>query len=167
MPRILAAAWLFLHPEDYGLEFPSYRAERTVLVVERDIAIDELAICLGQVHGNRNGWFRTLRNLNPRLEPGERIPAGGSLTVPAILADPYRERCVEGELLERARKLHDANYPDGDELVPYVVQRGDTLGRIASRFRCSSVGELADINRIRPPRYVIHVGQRLTVPGRG
>jgi len=164
VPRVLAAAWLFLHPEDYGLEFPSYRTERATLRVEQDIAIDELGICLGQAQDNRNGWFRTLRNLNPRLEPGERVPAGGSLIVPAILIDAYHERCLDGELWARARKLHDANFPDGDELVPYVVRSGDTLGRIASRFRCASVAELADINRIRPPRYVIHVGQVLSVP---
>ncbi len=164
VPRVLAAAWLFLHAEDYNLEFSSYRTERVPLVVEQDIAIDELAICLGQAHGNRNGWFRTLRNLNPPLEPGERVPAGETIVVPGILVDTYRESCLQGEILARARKLHDANYPDGSEMVPYVVQTGDTLGRIAGRFSCSSVAELADINRIRPPRYVIHVGQVLNVP---
>ena len=49
-------------------------------------------------------------------------------------------------------------------MIPYTVRRGDTLGRIASRFRCASVGEIADINRIRAPRYVIREGQTLRIP---
>ena len=28
-----------------------------------------------------------------------------------------------------------------------------------------STGELADLNGVRPPNYVIHPGQRITVPG--
>jgi len=66
--------------------------------------------------------------------------------------------------MARARVLHDANYPDGSELIPYIVRRGDTLGKIASRHRCVSVGELAALNNIRPPRYVIRVGQQLKIP---
>jgi membrane-bound lytic murein transglycosylase D len=163
VPRVLAAAWLFLHPEDYNLEWPTYPTEKTTLVLREEIALGELTICLGQEQ-NPDGWFRTLRNLNPRLEPGERIEAGEEITVPAILVPIYEENCLEGELMARARVLHDANYPDGSELIPYIVRRGDTLGKIASRHRCVSVGELAALNNIRPPRYVIRVGQRLKIP---
>jgi membrane-bound lytic murein transglycosylase D len=163
VPRILAAAWLFLHPEDYNLEFPTYKTETTDLVIQYDIALGELTICLGQEQ-NPHGWFRTLRNLNPRLEPGERIEAGASIRVPSILVAVYEKYCFEGEITERARELHDANYPDEPELIIYTVRRGDTLGRIASRHRCTSVQELAAMNSVRPPRYVIHVGQRLKIP---
>jgi membrane-bound lytic murein transglycosylase D len=166
VPRVLAAAWLFLHPEHYNLEFPSYDTRKTALRLQSDIAIGELTICLGQEH-NPQGWFRTLRNLNPRLGPGERIEAGEEIIVPAVVAEIYPERCLEGEVLERARKLHDANYPDEEEMVPYVVRRGDTLGKIASRHRCVSVGELAALNGIRAPRYVIRVGQELKIPNCG
>jgi membrane-bound lytic murein transglycosylase D len=163
VPRILAAAWLFLHAEDYNLEFPPYETDKTDLVIQQDIAIGELTICLGQKH-NPAGWFRTLRNLNPRLEPGERIEAGESIRVPSILVPIYEENCLEGEIVERARELHDANYPDEPELIIHTVRRGDTLGRIASRHRCASIQEIAAINKVRPPRYVIHVGQRLKIP---
>ena len=40
----------------------------------------------------------------------------------------------------------------------------DTLGRIASRFPCVNVRELAAVNNIRPPRYLIRTGQRLRIP---
>ncbi|MDX1389012.1 MAG: transglycosylase SLT domain-containing protein, partial [Acidobacteriota bacterium] len=163
VPRVLAAAWLFLHPEDYDLEFPILDVRKAMLRVEDDIAIGELAVCLGQEH-NANGWFRTLRNLNPRLGPGERVEAGEEIVVPEILLEVYERRCLDGDLLARARELHDANYPDGGEMIPYVVQRGDTLGKIASRHRCVSVGELAAINGIRAPKYVIRVGQNLQIP---
>jgi membrane-bound lytic murein transglycosylase D len=162
VPRVLAAAWLFLNPEDYNLDWPSLETETTQLIVQKDISLGELTVCIGQVE-NRNGWFRTLRNLNPRLNPGERVKAGERIEIPAILVPFYESRCLDGELLERAQLLHEANYPYG-EMIAYVVQPGDTLGRIASRFRCASVRDLAAINNIRPPRYVIRVGQRLRIP---
>jgi membrane-bound lytic murein transglycosylase D len=163
VPRILAAAWLFLHAEDYNLVFPPVDTTTTSLELKTDMAINELSVCLGQ-EGNPNGWFRTLRNLNPRLEPGERVEAGKTIEVPAAVVPIYEERCLEGELLARARELHEANYPPEPEMAVYVVRPGDTLSRIASRFRCASMGEIAAINGIRPPRYVIRVGQTLRIP---
>ena len=50
-------------------------------------------------------------------------------------------------------------------MIVYTVRRGDTLNKIASRHRCAGVREIASINGIRPPRYVIRVGQQLKVPG--
>ena len=44
------------------------------------------------------------------------------------------------------------------------VRRGDTLGRIASRYRCVSINQLAAINGIRPPRYMIRIGQLVKIP---
>jgi membrane-bound lytic murein transglycosylase D len=163
VPRILAAAWLFLHPEDYNLEFPAIDSATAMLELEADIAINELSICLGQ-EGKPDGWFRTLRNLNPRLGPGERVEAGKQIEVPVSLVSVYEERCLEGDYLARARELHEANYPPEPEMIFYTVRRGDTLGRIASRYRCASMSEIAAINRVRGPRYVIRVGQTLKIP---
>jgi len=123
-----------------------------------------LTVCLGQT-GSSDGWFRTLRNLNPRLDPGQRVEAGESLVVPESLVPIYEQRCTGGEVVARARELHDANYPETPEMQQYVVRSGDTLGKIASRHRCVSLNELASLNRIRPPRYVIRVGQRIKIPG--
>ncbi len=164
VPRILAAAWLFLHPEEYGLEFPRHDTALTELDVRRDTTLSELTICLGQT-GNPRGWFRTLRNLNPRIEPADAIEAGATLTVPVGLVPLYEERCVEdSELLARARELHEANYSDQREMIRYTVRRGDTLGSIASRYSCASLAEIAALNEVRPPRYVISVGQTLRIP---
>ena len=67
--------------------------------------------------------------------------------------------------MQIARVLHDADYPATPEVIRYTVQRGDSLAMIALEHR-SSVQELAELNRIRPPRYTIHPGQQLTVPAR-
>ena len=162
-PRILAATWLFLHPEDYNLEFPVYQNELTELILKRAASLGELTICLGQVE-SANGWFRTLRNLNPRLSPGERAEAGATITIPKLLVPYYEERCVGGDLVETAFELHEANYPYG-KMEIYIVRRGDTLWRIASRYRCVTTQELAEVNNVRAPRYVIKVGQQLRIPG--
>lgn len=163
VPRVLAAAWLFLHPEDYNLDFPELDTTIAELEVREPIALGELSVCLGQ-ELSPDGWFRVLRNLNPRLGPGERVEAGETIRVPEQLLPVYEERCASGEVLERARTLHDANYPDEPEMIVYTVRRGDTLGRIASRFRCASVGVIAEINNVRAPRYIINVGQQLKIP---
>jgi membrane-bound lytic murein transglycosylase D len=163
VPRILAAAWLFLHPDDYSLRFPLLDTERAELVLQQPMSIGELTVCFGQKE-NPDGWFRTLRNLNPKLEPGDRIEAGETVRVPKVVAQAYEDRCLDGELLVRARELHEANYPPEPEMIPYIVRQSDTLGRIASRYGCVSMGELAEINRIRPPRYMIRVGQMLKIP---
>ena len=93
VPRVLAAAWLFLHPERYGLELPSAPTEKVDLTLEREISLSELSVCLGQA-GNPGGWFRTLRNLNPRLKPARRSKAGSRIEIPSVLARTYAERCV-------------------------------------------------------------------------
>jgi len=161
VPRVLAAAWLFMHPEDYSLQFPNYLNESTSIRVDQDISISELSICLGQEQPHSRGWFRTLRNLNPRLGPGERVKAGEEIELPSVLVSVYKEKCTSGLLIERARLMHDANYP---EVITYVVVNGDSLGKIASKFRCATVSQIAAMNNIRGPRYLIRAGRRLRIP---
>jgi len=164
VPKILAAAILFLHPEDYGLDLPPIEATTTAVRLGDAISIAELTVCLGQ-RGNRDGWYRTLRNLNPRLDPGERVPSLGTIEMPASVVPDYAQRCVgDSRWLALARDLHDADYPERPDTLDYTVRRGDTLATIAARHRVS-VRELASANRLDAPDYVIHVGQRLTVPG--
>ncbi len=167
VPRVLAAAWLFLQPERYGLELEVIDPTTTTLEPRSPIALDELAICLAETGDRPDGWFRTLRNLNPQLGPGDRVEPGTQLIVPTVLATAYEELCLDGELLAETHLMHDANYPERPEMIPYTVRRGDTLGRIAERFHCVSVRELAAVNNIRPPRYLVRAGQRLQIPACG
>jgi len=163
VPEVLAAVWLFLHPEEYGLDFPTLEATSTTIRTEKAISLDELTVCLGQT-GNPRGWYRTLRNLNPRLRGGERVPALGKVVLPTVLVEVHAERCVgDAPQLRLARELHAAAHPERPDATEYTVRRGDTLAAIASRHRVS-LRDLATKNQLSPPSYVIHVGQRLTVP---
>jgi membrane-bound lytic murein transglycosylase D len=175
VPMVLAAAWLFLHPEDYGLEFPKFDARRGEISLARAASINELAVCMGQF-GNPRGWFRTLRNLNPGYEADTRIDVGTKLDVPEAAAKAYAARCRSGLMAQTAAELNAARPPAsaGSAWVAssgsgssggrtHVVRKGETLHAIARRFGCG-LPAVAQANGLRPPRYTIRAGQRLRVP---
>ena len=163
VPQVLAAAWLFLHPDDYGLAWPTYDGEVAELTLATEISLSELSICLGNSE-IYNGWFRALRNLNAHLNPGERLPPGAVIRAPQPVVTLYPERCEDETVLAQAADLRDASESRESDLVPYMVRQGDTLGVIARRYRCVSLKELAALNDIRPPRYLIRAGKTLKVP---
>jgi membrane-bound lytic murein transglycosylase D len=163
VPGVLAAAWIFLHQEQYGLRPPVEEAGATEIVLGADVSIGELTICLG-TEGNPRGWFRTLRNLNPRRKGDQRIAAGEKMRLPSMLVPRYVQECVgDAPLLARARVLHDASYGKAD-VTEYPVKDGDTLDTIADAIGCATVRRLAGMNGIKGPSYDLRVGQRLTVP---
>jgi membrane-bound lytic murein transglycosylase D len=180
VPMVMAAAWLFLHPDDYGVVFPKFDATPTTLTLEHDASINEIAVCMGQF-GNPRGWFRTLRNLNPRTEADKRIAAGTVLEVPKAAADAYAARCRSGLMVQRSVELHEARMPAGATAPmvasrgyssgsgkgsTHLVRKGETLHSIARRFGCG-VEPVAAANGLRGPKYMIRVGQRLHVPSCG
>jgi membrane-bound lytic murein transglycosylase D len=174
VPSVLAAAWLFLHPESYNLRFPKIDTTEGSITLKRPVSLDELTVCLGSTNGMNEGWFRTLRNLNPRLDPHVTQPAGISLQVPKPLERVYAARCVDGPWPILARDLHTAVVPVVDAPVSapsrpaahrtrsYKVRRGDTLVSIVRKLHCSSVQEIGEMNGIS--RLHIKVGQVLKVP---
>jgi membrane-bound lytic murein transglycosylase D len=174
VPMVLAAAWLFLHPERYHLSFPHLDAKPAAIALAAATSIDELTICLGQ-DGNTNGWFRTLRNLNPAYEPQQALPAGTRIELPARLVPVYAKSCTSGKWVELASDLHSAAVPlapPGARMAKaprssaarsYVVRKGETLGAIGRKTGCG-VGELARVNHIRGPAYAVRPGQTLQVP---
>ncbi len=108
VPMVIAAAWLFLHPKQYGLKFPRVNPKPTALQLARTTSINELTICLGN-GGTRDGFQRTLRNLNPRYQPDAYIPAGTMLKVNTRIASLYRRYCDEGPRAELSRALVNAS----------------------------------------------------------
>jgi membrane-bound lytic murein transglycosylase D len=163
VPMVLAAAWLFMHPEEYRLEFPEVDTRAGSITLRREAALSELAVCLGQ-SGSRAGWFRVLRNLNAHVNPSERQPAGTKVALPASLVGVYERDCVDGPYQDLAASLHSSKRPAAPQLRTYVVQRGDTLSSIARSLRCANVRQIADLNNVTPPRYLLRVGQRLQIP---
>jgi membrane-bound lytic murein transglycosylase D len=164
VPKVLAAAWLFLHPEDYGLSFPQVDPRIAELRLSMPASLGELAMCFGQTPDQPAGWFRTLRNLNPKIQAKDRLPAGASVRVPVRLQPVYAERCLQPDLRNRLAGLHDARYPEGPQVVVYKVRRGDTLASLARTSRCSGVADIARLNDIAGPGYAIRVGQTLKLP---
>ncbi len=104
VPMVIAAAWLFLHPRQYGIEFPKVNVQPTALKLARDTSIYELTICLGN-GGTRDGFMRALRNLNPRYEPEAWIPAGTTLKANTRIVSLYTRYCVNGPRADLARTL--------------------------------------------------------------
>lgn len=171
VPAVLAAAWLFLHPDSYNLHFPKIDGVPGSITLKRPASISELTICLGSAGGMEQGWFRTLRNLNPRLDPQASQPAGSELQVPKELEQAYATRCVDGPWPILANDLHTAVVPVVQSAPPkpeprthsrYVVRRGDTLSGIVHKLGCSDVHAVADLNDIKHHR--LHPGQVLQLP---
>ncbi len=108
VPMVIAAAWLFLHPKQYGLEFPKVSTQPASFRLARPASIYELTICLGN-GGTRDGYMRALRNLNPRYEADAWIPAGTTLRGTRDIASLYTRHCVSGPRADLARTLVTAD----------------------------------------------------------
>jgi membrane-bound lytic murein transglycosylase D len=108
VPAVIAAAWLFLHPKKYGLEFPRIDTTPGSFTVARTTSINELTICLGN-GGTRDGYFRVLRNLNPRFEASEGIAQGTVMRAPKRVAALYTRNCIQGPRAALAQELGRAN----------------------------------------------------------
>ena len=106
VPMVIAAAWLYLHPSEYGLRFPrAWGAGRPAQIqLKRATSLNELGICLGNARGT-NGYLRHLRNLNPRHTPSTWLPQGTTLNVSTTIATLYHRHCVSGKRAEIARQL--------------------------------------------------------------
>jgi membrane-bound lytic murein transglycosylase D len=171
VPSVLAAAWLFQHPESYNLHFPKIDGAPGSVILKRPASLSELTVCLGSAGGMSDGWFRTLRNLNPKLDPQVAQPAGARLALPKRLEGVYASRCVDGPWPILAADLHHAAVPVVTAPVAppvaasashYKVRRGDSLISIVRKLRCSSVQEVSEMNDLKHHR--IRAGQVLKLP---
>ncbi|HZH43936.1 MAG TPA: transglycosylase SLT domain-containing protein [Lysobacter sp.] len=104
VPMVIAAAWLYLHPKEYGLTFPKVEPKPAPLKLARPSSIYELTICLGN-GGTREGFMRALRNLNPRYQADSYLPAGTVLNATTKMVGLYNRHCVDGRRAELARQL--------------------------------------------------------------
>lgn len=193
VPAVLAAAWLYLHPEDYGLTLPKLDYTPASFALQRASSINELTICLGNPH-NQFGWFRVLRNLNPHYEPAQFIAQGTMLRAPKKLVESYQANCLGGARSDMARTLVQARKapvfatpavasldereaPDNPEALAtgnsatgvkhngkYTVQSGETLMMIMRQFDCD-LRRLISENDLSPPDYIIKPGQEIKLAG--
>lgn len=177
VPMVLAATWLFLHPERYNLEFPEIDRRPGSIELTAPATLTELSVCFGSEGNLYDGWFRALRNLNPALDPQKRLPIGTRLEVPAPLQQAYAGKCGGGRWADLAKSLNAATVAvrpaQGVAYVnpasaarTYVVRSGDSLAAIARKSGCGAnqVREIARLNNIHAPHYRIKTGQRLRLP---
>ena len=194
VPMVIAAAWLFLHPKEYGIRWPRVSTRPATIRLAQPASIYELTICLGN-YGSRDGYMRALRNLNPRWEADSTIPAGSTINATARIAWLYRFNCTGGKRAELAKQLVASNVqsavvrigpmtnpgdaaasvPTQDAAPPpkpvkpakpktHKVQRGETLTSIARKFDCD-LRDFAKANKLKAPKYAIRPGQALKLDG--
>ncbi len=191
VPMVIAAAWLYLHPRDYGIQWPRVSTRPATIRLAQPTSIYELTICLGN-SGSRDGYMRALRNLNPRWDADSPMPAGTALNATARIATLYERYCTTGRRRAAlARQLAVSNVQSAlvrigpmssttaaaSVLAPpppkpvrpvqpksYKVQRGDTLSSIARKLECD-IGNIARANKLKAPKYSIRPGQSLSLQG--
>ena len=108
VPMVIAAAWLFLHPKEYGIRWPSVSTRQSSISLAQPASLYELTICLGN-WGSRDGYLRALRNLNPRWSADEQLPAGTTLNATFRISWLYRFNCAHGNRLAMAKQLMASN----------------------------------------------------------
>ncbi|TAN04324.1 MAG: LysM peptidoglycan-binding domain-containing protein [Rhodanobacteraceae bacterium] len=180
VPMVLAAAWLFLHPQRYNLHFPKVDGAPGYVNITQAASLNELAVCLGDDDGARYGWYRTLRNLNPQMDPSQLQPLNTRINLPKFLEGAYQRSCTGGRWVTLASQLQNAQLPTPPVQVAadpppsrssrhgsaghYTVRKGDTLYSIARRFHCDGVHDLIRGNHLHAASD-LRVGKRLRLEG--
>jgi membrane-bound lytic murein transglycosylase D len=150
VPRFLATLYIIQDPGKYGMDLgevePPESYER--VTVEKQMRLKDIA-------GTMELSDKAVEDLNPELRYKVTPPSSYELKVP-------RER---GRILLARLDRIPSYSPPKSEYGYHQVRRGDTLSKLAARYR-TSVRAIASANRIRT-NSVIHVGQRLKIPGKG
>ncbi len=133
VPMVIAAAWIFLHPREFGVQFPKVDAHPATLKLVRTASIYELTVCLGN-SGSRDGYMRALRNLNPRYEAETWIPAGTVLNATTRIAGLYARYCSGGPRTDLAHALVTAD-------INAAISRGVPQGTV-------SVGDVTQVEGV-------------------
>ncbi len=120
VPMVIAAGWLFLHPKQYGLKFPRVNPKPATLTLAQPTSLDALTICLGN-GGTRDGFERTLRNLNPRYRTDGLLPAGTQLKANTRIVSLYKWYCTRGTRAELTAALMNARIDEA------ITRNGEPL----------------------------------------
>jgi membrane-bound lytic murein transglycosylase D len=189
VPMVIAAAWIFLHPKQYGVEFPKVDARPAQLRLQAPASIYSLTICLGNA-GTRDGYMRALRNLNPRYQADTYLPAGTTLeatsdiatAVPALVrawaaraagAAAGEQQSAGGDRAQqRAAAAGFTPFPAAASIPGRGAAACTSLQRAAGRDRADhrrkfdcDLGTFVRANDLDSPRAVVRPGQELTLAG--
>jgi membrane-bound lytic murein transglycosylase D len=195
VPMVIAAAWLFLHPKDYGIRWPRVSTRPATVRLSQPASIYELAICLGN-YGSRDGYMRALRNLNPRWDVDSTMPAGTALNATTRIAWLYRFNCgASSKRAQLAKQLVASNVQSALVRVGTMTNAGDATAVAAAEQapaqprpvppatpkthkvqRGETVNGIArkfgcdlrdfvKANKLKAPKYAIRPGQPLALEG--
>ncbi|MFC3194866.1 transglycosylase SLT domain-containing protein [Marinicella sediminis] len=160
---VLSAMLIFESPEAFNVTLKTIDGSTALIRAKNDTSLSELAVCFGQ-HDNEIGWYRILRNLNASIKAKRVIKQNAVVVIPNSLKPVYETQCGDNELMNLAKKIHDADFPDRPVFTWYKIKAGDSLSSISRKFKCSSKREIAQLNKIKAPRYLINAGKSLKVP---
>jgi len=163
VPVVLAAMLIFQDPNKFNVSLDTLNVETRVVQLPNDSSLSELAVCLGQ-DKRTDGWFRILRNLNSGVKADKIINANTDIVIPKILSETFTNNCQDKELMAMAKSFHESDFKGNQGLFRYRVKQGDSLYKIVKKFRCTSKKELARINHLKSPRYLIRAGKHLSIP---
>ncbi|MEG3049911.1 MAG: transglycosylase SLT domain-containing protein [Thermomonas sp.] len=124
VPMVVAAAWLFLHPKEYGIRWPKVNSRPALVRLVQPASIYELTICLGN-YGSRDGYMRALRNLNPRWDVDSTMPVGTTLNATTRIASLYGRYCTRGQRLQLAEQLVASNVQSALVRIGPMTSTGD------------------------------------------
>ncbi|WP_425477163.1 transglycosylase SLT domain-containing protein [Solilutibacter silvestris] len=108
VPMVIAAAWLYLHPREYGVRFPRVSDRPAQIKLEKPTSFNEMTICMGNARGT-DGYLRALRNMNPRYSPDTWLSAGTVLNATTAMSRAYSWNCTSGRRAELAHELMTAD----------------------------------------------------------
>ncbi len=163
IPVVLAAMLIFQNPDKFNVILDKVNVETMLVQLPNDSSLSEISVCLGQ-EGRVDGWFRIIRNLNSGVKADRAIKANTDIVIPKILEDVFTSNCQDKDLMALAKSLHESDFQGNQGLFRYRVKQGDSLYKIVKKFRCTSKKELAKINRLKSPRYLIRAGKYLNIP---
>ena len=152
VPKMLAALLLGVNPQKYGFDVKAHELDEipnSVVHIKEPIQLNELADRLGISRSQLKKW-------NPELLRGITPPRKwqGSSGYPLRLASNYLARA--DEVLPNLSKIQIK------DVHMHKIRKGETLGRIASRYRVS-VKKLMQFNRSLSPRR-LRIGKLIAVP---
>lgn len=160
---VLSAKLIFDMPKAYNVNLKDIDGTTALIRAKTDTSLSELAVCFGQ-YNNEIGWYRILRNLNATTKAKRVIKQNTVVVIPNELKPIYETTCQDQTLMSLAKKIHDADFPDRPEFTWYKIKKGDSLSSISRKFKCSSKREIAQLNKLQAPRYLINEGKKLKVP---
>ena len=150
VPKVLAAMEVATSPKRYGIDVVKTPPTKfDTIQITRPISLQAVA----QLTGSD---VDTIKELNPALKRGVVPPDGYEVRLPEGTSDQFTVALASYREPEPMRF-------EAQSRGTYTVRRGDTLGRIASRYGVS-VQSLARANGVG--RRGLRSGQQLQIPGR-